>query len=178
MPKSWKDVWAGPGPYMFGGVVGVPIGIWLCSHLPAGRLIAVSGALLVGYAVYWMFKPSTFKLHCPAIDHHVSDLLLGTGCMAASVLFEQSFLAAPRVEPAGGGVGDPHWPSRLQADVGFKFQAGYVLASGDFGSGHPGQHVRPGVQESVLIQIDAAVVATHLVLYPNRRWKNKADLAS
>jgi hypothetical protein len=62
MPKSWKDVWAGPGPCMLGGVVGVPIGIWLLSHLPAVRLTTAFGALLVLYAVYSMFKPSSFKL--------------------------------------------------------------------------------------------------------------------
>ena len=62
MPKSWKDIWAGPGPCMLGGLVGVPIGIWLLSHLPATQLMAVFGTLLVTYAVYSMFKPSSFKL--------------------------------------------------------------------------------------------------------------------
>jgi len=62
MPKSRKDIWAGPGPCMLGGVVGVPIGIWLLSHLPATQLMAVFGTLLVTYAVYSLFKPSSFKL--------------------------------------------------------------------------------------------------------------------
>jgi len=62
MPKSWKDVWAGPGPCMVGGVIGVPIGIWLLSHLPAVKLMMVFGTLLVAYAVYSIFKPSSFKL--------------------------------------------------------------------------------------------------------------------
>jgi hypothetical protein len=62
MPKSWKDVWAGPGPCMLGGVIGVPIGIWLLSHLPAAQLMTVFGTLLVAYAVYSIFKPSSFKL--------------------------------------------------------------------------------------------------------------------
>ena len=62
MPKSAKDLWAGPGPCMLGGVVGVPIGIWLLSHLPATQLMAVFGTLLVTYAVYSIFKPSSFKL--------------------------------------------------------------------------------------------------------------------
>jgi uncharacterized membrane protein YfcA len=62
MPKSWKDVWAGPGPCMLGGVVGVPIGIWLLSHLPATQLMMAFGTLLVAYAVYSMCKPSSFKL--------------------------------------------------------------------------------------------------------------------
>ncbi len=62
MPKSWKDLCAGPGPCMLGGVVGVPIGIWLLSHLPATSLMMVFGVLLVVYASYSMFKPSRFKL--------------------------------------------------------------------------------------------------------------------
>ena len=62
MPKSAKELWAGPGPCMLGGVAGVPIGIWLLSHLPATRLMAVFGTLLVVYAVYSMFKPASFKL--------------------------------------------------------------------------------------------------------------------
>ena len=62
MPKSWKDIWAGPGPCMLGGVVGVPVGIWLLSHLPAVQLMTVFGTFLVAYAVYSMFKPTSFKL--------------------------------------------------------------------------------------------------------------------
>jgi len=62
MPSSLKDLWMGPGPCMLGGAAGVPIGIWLLSHLPAARLMAVFGTLLTIYAVYSMFKPSSFKL--------------------------------------------------------------------------------------------------------------------
>jgi hypothetical protein len=62
MPKSRKDVWAGPGPCILGGLAGVPIGIWLLSHLPAARLMAVFGALLFLYAVYSLFKPTSVKL--------------------------------------------------------------------------------------------------------------------
>jgi uncharacterized protein len=62
MPKSLKDIWAGPGPCMLGGMVGVPIGIWVLSHLPAGRLMSAFGALLVVYAVYSLFKPASLKL--------------------------------------------------------------------------------------------------------------------
>lgn len=62
MPRSFKELWAGPGPCMVGGAAGVPIGIWLLSHLPASRLMAVFGTLLTGYAIYSLFKPSSFKL--------------------------------------------------------------------------------------------------------------------
>jgi uncharacterized membrane protein YfcA len=62
MPSSLKELWAGPGPCMVGGAAGVPIGIWLLSHLPASRLMVVFGTLLTGYAIYSLFKPSSFKL--------------------------------------------------------------------------------------------------------------------
>ena len=75
MPKSWKDVWAGPGPCMLGGVVGVPIGIWLLSHLPAAQLMTVFGTLLVVYAVYSMFKPSSFKVR--GFDGTASGAVVG-----------------------------------------------------------------------------------------------------
>lgn len=62
MPRSAKDLWAGPGPCMFGGIAGVPIGIWLLSHLPAARLMALFGTLLFLYAVYSLFRSASFKL--------------------------------------------------------------------------------------------------------------------
>lgn len=62
MPKSWRQLWAGPGPCMLGGAGGVPIGIWLLSHLPAARLTMMFGVLLVVYAAYSMFKPASFRL--------------------------------------------------------------------------------------------------------------------
>ncbi len=62
MPKSFKDLWAGPGACMVGGVAGVPIGIWLLSHLPATRLMMVFGTLLTIYSVYSLFKPSILRL--------------------------------------------------------------------------------------------------------------------
>jgi uncharacterized membrane protein YfcA len=63
MPKSWKDFWAGPGPCIMGGVVGVPIGIWLLSHMPATQLMVAFGSLLVIYSIYSMLKPAGVKLH-------------------------------------------------------------------------------------------------------------------
>ena len=62
MPKSAKNLWAGPGPCMLGGIAGVPIGIWLLSHLPAARLMALFGTLLLLYAVYSLLRSASFKL--------------------------------------------------------------------------------------------------------------------
>jgi uncharacterized membrane protein YfcA len=62
MPKSLKELWAGPAPCMIGGTAGVPVGIWLLSHLPASRLMVVFGTFLTAYSVYSLLKPSSFKL--------------------------------------------------------------------------------------------------------------------
>jgi uncharacterized membrane protein YfcA len=62
MPMSAKSFWAGPGPCMLGGLIGAPIGIWLLAHLPAGRLTAMFGVLLVGYAAYSLLKPPALRL--------------------------------------------------------------------------------------------------------------------
>jgi uncharacterized membrane protein YfcA len=151
MPKSWRDVWAGPGPCMVGGVVGVPIGIWLLAHLPATQLMTAFGTLLVLYAVYSMFKPASFKLRGydgtvaggvvgfiggvvggftafpgaaivvwtgSALYHHVPNLLSGTGCMAAPILFECPFLVAVGSDIPGGGARNPQRSGHLQTDVG------------------------------------------------------------
>lgn len=62
MPNSAKEMWAGPGPYMLGGAVGVPIGIWILTHLPAAQLMAIFGVLLTAYAAYSIWKPAHFIL--------------------------------------------------------------------------------------------------------------------
>jgi hypothetical protein len=62
MPKSVKQFWEGPGPCIIGGLFGVPIGLWLLSHLPATQLMTVFGSLLVLYSFYSMFKPAGVRL--------------------------------------------------------------------------------------------------------------------
>lgn len=62
MPKSMKELRAGPGPCLLGGLVGVPIGIWLLFHLPAARLMAIFGLLLTAYAAFSLLKPASLKL--------------------------------------------------------------------------------------------------------------------
>ena len=63
MPKTWKEAWpGGAGPYVLGGVLGVPLGIWLLNHMPAAKLMLVFGAVLTIYSVYSLLKPSGLKM--------------------------------------------------------------------------------------------------------------------
>jgi uncharacterized protein len=63
MPKRWKEVWPGGyGPYVLGGVLGVPLGVWLLNHLPAARLMLAFGVILAVYSVYSLLKPPGLKM--------------------------------------------------------------------------------------------------------------------
>ena len=63
MPKSVKGFWEGPGPCIVGGFFGVPMGIWVLSHVPAAKLMLIFGSLLVIYSVYSLFlKPKNWQM--------------------------------------------------------------------------------------------------------------------
>ena len=56
--RPLREWWPeGPGPYLLGGFVGVPIGLSILHALPAVKLMAVFGGFLVIYAAYSMLKP-------------------------------------------------------------------------------------------------------------------------
>ena len=51
----WPD---GPGPYVAGGLVGVPVGVWLLTSLPTATLKVSFGVILIAYACYSLLKPA------------------------------------------------------------------------------------------------------------------------
>jgi uncharacterized membrane protein YfcA len=62
MPKSWREAWpAGSGPYVIGGIIGVPLGTWLLNHVPAPKLMLLFGSILTVYSIYSLFKPASLK---------------------------------------------------------------------------------------------------------------------
>lgn len=52
----WPD---GPTPYLVGGMLGVPIGVWLLHSLPTATLMVTFGMLLIAYAGYSLIKPAS-----------------------------------------------------------------------------------------------------------------------
>jgi uncharacterized membrane protein YfcA len=63
MPRSWKSFWAGPGPYIIGGMPGSVLGIWLLTNLPAKQLMIMFGSLLLLYSIYSLVKPDRALVH-------------------------------------------------------------------------------------------------------------------
>jgi uncharacterized protein len=52
----------GPGPYLLGGLIGVPAGLKILQGLPSSTLVAVFGVFLVLYAAYSLLKPQTLRV--------------------------------------------------------------------------------------------------------------------
>ncbi len=76
MPKSLREWWPeGPGPCILGGIIGVPVGIWLLNHLPATRLMVLFGIILTVYSAYSIFKPAGMTIK--GFDGARSGVLVG-----------------------------------------------------------------------------------------------------
>ncbi len=61
--KPLRQWWpAGPGPYLLGGFLGVPVGLAILHSLPTSTLMAVFGAFLVLYAAYSILKPESLHV--------------------------------------------------------------------------------------------------------------------
>jgi uncharacterized protein len=53
----WRDIeWRRLRTFLSGGIVGLPIGVWLLLHLDPSGFKGVMGALLIAYATYSLFK--------------------------------------------------------------------------------------------------------------------------
>jgi uncharacterized membrane protein YfcA len=52
----------GPGPYLLGGVAGVPLGVLILHTLPTSSLMATFGGFLVVYAGYSILKPESLRI--------------------------------------------------------------------------------------------------------------------
>lgn len=71
----WTD---GPASYIAGGLLGVPIGIWIMANLPAAELTFVTGLILLTYASWMIFKPHTnFFQRSGTIEHLVVGMIGG-----------------------------------------------------------------------------------------------------
>jgi hypothetical protein len=55
----WPD---GPAPYLLGGLLGVPVGLWILHSLPTSTLMLIFGGFLVLYAAYSMLKPESLHV--------------------------------------------------------------------------------------------------------------------
>ena len=55
----WPD---GAGPYLLGGVIGVPFGLAVLHSLPTSTLMAILGGFLLAYAAYSILKPESLRV--------------------------------------------------------------------------------------------------------------------
>jgi hypothetical protein len=55
----WPD---GPGPFLVGGLLGLPCGLWLLAQLDPTALMLVFGTLLFAYAAFSLFRPAHWKI--------------------------------------------------------------------------------------------------------------------
>jgi uncharacterized membrane protein YfcA len=73
--KPVRDWWSGgPGPYLLGGMAGVPIGLSILHSLPTKNLMLVFGGLLVLYSIYSLAWPVARVM---VRDHWIASALVG-----------------------------------------------------------------------------------------------------
>jgi uncharacterized membrane protein YfcA len=61
--KPLRDWWPdGPAPFIAGGLIGVPIGLWLLHAQPTPVLMVIFGAFLVAYAAYSIATPANLSV--------------------------------------------------------------------------------------------------------------------
>jgi uncharacterized membrane protein YfcA len=73
-----KEWWPqGPAPYVIGGWAGIPLGLWLLSHLDAKLLCCIIGLIVVGYSLWTIIKPSGMSPWKHTLSGALSVGLLG-----------------------------------------------------------------------------------------------------
>ena len=83
-----RDVeWRTLGPFLLGGALTVPLGVWLLACMPAHLFAAGLGAFLVAYGAYMILcRKEVVVRQCAAGDAMVGGLLAGlAGFPGASV---------------------------------------------------------------------------------------------
>lgn len=76
MPKTFKDWWPqGPLPAILGGLIAVPLGVWLLNHLPGRTLTLMIGTIISVYSLFSLFKPA--KLILRGCDGAASGFIVG-----------------------------------------------------------------------------------------------------
>ena len=59
LARGWP---AETGPLLLGGAFGLPVGLWLLQHLAQCSLMLLSGALLIGFALFSLFRPAHWRV--------------------------------------------------------------------------------------------------------------------
>jgi uncharacterized membrane protein YfcA len=76
MPRTAAEWWpAGPGPCIAGGLLFVPLGVWVLNNLPAAKLMLVFGVLLTLYSLYSLVKPAHLRIE--RFDSALSGVVVG-----------------------------------------------------------------------------------------------------
>lgn len=76
--------WAPLAPFLLGGVIGVPAGVWLLLHVGVGTFKAALGALLITYSIYMLVRRPTTLAKTSRASDVVAGLCGGiTGGFAA-----------------------------------------------------------------------------------------------
>jgi uncharacterized protein len=74
--RPLREWWPnGPGPYLLGGIAGVPAGLLILHTLPTSTLMATFGGFLILYAGYSILKPES--LHLATRGNWPAALLVG-----------------------------------------------------------------------------------------------------
>lgn len=76
--KPLSEWWPnGPAPFILGGLIGVPFGLWILQSLPTPALMVTVGGFLVGYAAYSIFTQPGRRPITPDGDSWPASIVVG-----------------------------------------------------------------------------------------------------